>query len=320
MPINKKITKKLTLYTLEEMLADKKLKENLLKANSLEEDEHFLSISMEDRENDLAEYLEKQGFHDVHIYYDLGCSQGSGACFDFDGCDMFKIAKNYKELLSPVNKIRYLFKDWNRGKLRYLQSYVAIKTTRNSFANLYCHSRTRNIEFDYSNSDIGDIDCYKAGFETVFRQVYLNICAYLLDELRKEYDYFTSEEFLIEDLKAREELSLFEANGTICQEFDQTNVNEEKSEVLKEVENFINNKKDYVIVDSDGKLFCNTGISDEPRDGAFLDTSDDEDLGFKKALILTKNEAMDFIVSYLQDKYDVISVEQVFKFKKVRGE
>lgn len=310
MPINKKITKEVTLYTLEEMLADEKLKKNLLKANA--EDEHFLSISMEDRENDLIEYLEKQGFQDVKIYYDLSCCQGPGCCFDFDGCDIFKIAKSYKELLSPVNKIRYLFKDWNRGKLRYLQSYVATKTVKNSFANHYCHSRTRDIEFNYSNSDIEDIDCYKRGFENVFRQVYLNICAYLLDELRKEYDYFTSEEFLIEDLKAREEFSLFYENGTICQEFNMTNVND--SPLLNNITDFMYSKNSYVIIDKDGKIFSNKGLSDEPRDGGFLDTSNEQDLGLSKAIMFsTEKEANDFIVSYLIDNYEVVTVEQAFK-------
>lgn len=313
MPINKKVVKDLTLYTLEEMLADEKLKKNLLKANA--EDEHFLSISMEDRENNLAEYLEKQGFHDVKIYYDLSCCQGSGCCFDFDGCDIFKIAKNYRELLSPVNKIRYLFKDWNRGKLRYLQSYVATKTVKNSFANHYCHSRTRDIEFNYAPEDFCNVEEYVAGFETVFRQVYLNICAYLLDELRKEYDYFTSEEFLIEDLKAREELSLFYENGTICQEFDQTNVNEKATKIAKILDSFLdeNGQDNYVIINTEGKLFCNKGVSDETRDGDFVNTSKEGDLGFQKAFFFTKEEAHEFIVEYLQDKYDIIPVEQAFK-------
>ena len=66
MPIHKQYTKELTLYTLEEMLADPQLKTNLLKAN--QESEQFLDISLQQDVEDIESELESKGFYDVKVY------------------------------------------------------------------------------------------------------------------------------------------------------------------------------------------------------------------------------------------------------------
>lgn len=288
MPITK--SKTITLYTLEEMLADEKLKANLLKANR--ESEQFIQIAMEDRVAELELDLEQQGFEKVKIYYDLSCSQGSGCCFDYEGINIFQIIRSFPEQ----------FKE---------DDTMYSKTQRNVFATHYCHSKTRDIRI----ADIQEGQ-FEASIKTRLEKVYQDCCSHINNILQIEYDYFNSDEFLIEDLKAREDCSLFYENGVICNEYDITSVEAPNPSLFaEELDKALSNEDDFVIINSDGKLFCYSDISDEPRDGDFLDTSSDEDLGFKKAILMTKEEAQEFIVNYLQDEYDIIPVEQAFKRK-----
>jgi len=318
MPVHKTISKEVTLYTLDEMLADEKLKKNVLDANR--EPDPVMERIIEDKSNDLAIELEKKGFQKVEIYYDLSYCSGSGACFDFNGCNILKIAKNYPELLSYIKNIKWLFKDWaRRGKINSIDSYCEIKTERNQFANLYCHAKTRNIYFNWNMKldmiNLSSDDKSVIGeFQQAFRSLYVDICQDILKKLRAEEEYYQSDDYTKELLESNYSYCYFYENGTICDELNKVDNPPEESLLLNNITSFMYSKNSYVIIDEDGKIFSNTGLSDEPRDGDFLDTSDEEDLGLSKAIIFsTNNEANDFIVSYLIDNYKVVSVEQAFR-------
>ena len=315
MPIHKQYTKELTLYTLEEMLADPQLKTNLLKAN--QESEQFLDISLQQDVEDIESELESKGFYDVKVYYDLSCSQGSGAYFTFDGVNVLKLMKKEKSIYYSAYIIKYAFKDWGR-KLRQLDSYVGIRTIQNHWANHNCHSRCVDIEFNYSNIDFTEKEYSKSfkNFEADFNDLYQDFCSNIYSKLQKSLEYFTSDEFLIEDLKAREEFTLFHENGTICQEYDLTNVND--SSLLNNITGFMYSNNSYVIIDKDGKIFSyKDDIKRNPLDGDFLDTSDESDQGLSKAVIFMNiNEANEFIVDTLVDNYETVTVEQAFKKEK----
>lgn len=314
MPVHKTISKELTLYTLDEMLADEKLKKNVLDANR--EPFHVMDLVIKDRSDDLAEELEKKGFQEVEIYYDLSYCQGSGACFDFNGCNILKIASNYNQLIPYVENIKWLFKDWGfRGKIGCsLNSYCDfIKTRENSFANHYCHEKTRDIDFDItlppekiSSDDKLAIDEFQKAFEKLYR----DICQDILKKLRAEEKYYQSDDYTKELLESNYSYCYFYENGTICNEFNVVD-----NPVQEELNKFISNKAgddNFIITDPDGKIFCYSENPEDIREGVFLDTSKDEDSGFRKAILFTRNEALEFIVEYLQDQYDIEHIKQKF--------
>lgn len=317
MPVHKTISRELTLYTLDEMLADEKLKKNVLDANR--EPDSVMERVLEYRSDDLANMLEKKGFQEVKIYYDLSYCQGSGACFDFNGCNVLKIASNYNRLIPYVENIKWLFKDWaRRGKINSIDSYCDFKTNENSFANHYFHERTRDIEFNWKTEiDEAPSDKFSSDdklaideFQQAFRKLYIDICIDVRNKLRAEEEYYQSDDYTKELLESNYSYCYFYENGTICNEFNVVD-----NPVQEELNKFISNKAgddNFIITDPDGKVFCYSENPEDIREGVFLDTSKDIDLGFKKAILFTQNEAKDFIVEYLQDKYDIRSIDKVF--------
>lgn len=306
MPVHKKIIKELTLYTLEEMLADPKLKKNLLDAN--QETDEFINLSLEQDQEEVVLDLESKGFCNVKVNYDLSYCQGSGAYFTFEGVNVLKLMKKEKSIYHSAYPIRYLFKDWGR-KLRQLDSYSDIKTIHNHWANHYCHENCVDIEFDDKSIDFTDLQKHQfESFQSDFTRLYKNLCYEVYNKMQKALDYYTSEEFLIEDLKAREDCSLFLESGQICPE----EINGEAS-LLNTITGFIYSNNSYVVIDGKNQIFS-YGKTQDPKDGDFLEVSKEEDQGLSKAVIFsTPNEANEFIVSYLIDNYEVVPVEQAFK-------
>lgn len=313
MPVHKKIIKELTLYTLEEMLADPKLKANLLAAN--QETDEFLNLSLEYDQEEIVSDLESKGFHDVKVYYDLSGCQGSGAYFTFEGVNVLKLMKKEKSIYHSAHPIRYLFKDWGR-KLRQLDSYSDIKTVQNHWANHYCHENCVDIEFDDKSIDFTDWQKHQfESFKSDFTRLYKNLCYEIYNRMQKALDYYTSEDFLIEDLKAREDCSLFLENGQICPEEIK-----DQPTLLNTITGFIYSNNSYVIIDEKNRIFS-YGKTQDPNDGDFLDVSKEEDQGLSKAVIFsTANDANEFIVDTLVNNYSIISVEKAFKERSNENE
>jgi len=306
MPVHKRFIKELTLYTLDEMIADPELKKKLVEANK--ESDQFLDLSMKMDVEDIEVELKSKGFQDVKVFWDLSCCQGSGAYFTFDGVNVFKLMKYEKSIYKSAQKIKYLFKDWGR-KLRQLDTYVGIKTVTNHWANHYCHSRCVDIEFEYSVEEFTkgweDTQSFK-DFEADFRDLYQDLCSNIYSRLQKSLDYYESEDFLIEDLRSREPISYYLDTGQLYGPLN------EENPLLNSITGFIYSQNSYVITDSSGKVFSYKETSN-PDDGDFIDVSNEEDKGLSKAVIFsTANDANDFIVDTLINDYSIISVEQAF--------
>ena len=307
MPVHKKFIKELTLYTLDEMIADPKLKKKLLEANK--ESEDFLDLSMKMDVEDLEAELESKGFQDVKIHWDLSYCQGSGVYFTFDGVNVFKLMKHEKSIYESAQKIKYLFKDWGR-KLKQLYTYVGIKAIENHWANLNCHSKCVDIEFEYSVEEYTkgweDTQSFK-DFETDFKNLYQDLCSNIYNRLQKSLDYYESEEFLIEDLRCREPISYYLDTGQLYGPLEQNN------SLIDNVTGFIYSENSYVIIDEKNRIFS-YGKTQNPEDGDFIDASNEDDKGLSKAIIFsTANDANEFIVDTLIDNYSIMSVEQVFR-------
>lgn len=321
MPVHKTISREVTLYTLDEMLADEKLKKNILDANR--EPDQVMEVIIKDKSDDLAKELEDQGFEDVEIYYDLSYCQGSGACFEFNGCNILKIASHYPKLLPFINNIKWLFKDWaRRGKIDSIDSSCDFKTKPNSFANHYCHEKTRDIYFNL----LTELDTLNVSsdnklaideFQQIFRRLYIDICLDIRNKLRAEEEYYQSDDYTKELLESNYSYCYFYENGTICDEFNKIDTPPEESSLLNNITGFMYSKNSYVIIDKDGKILSweNPALKGTPQENYdFFDTSDEEDKGLSKAIIFSNlNEANDFIVDTLIDDYETISVEQAFR-------
>ena len=125
--------------------------------------------------------------------------------------------------------------------------------------------------------------------------------------MEKALEYYISEDFLIEDLKAREPMSYFYKTGIVATE------DSNDKPLLDNITDFVYSKHSYVVTDAKGRIFSYKGNRD-PYDGDFIDVSKEEDLGLSKAVIFSSaNDANEFIVDTLINNYEIISVEQAFR-------
>lgn len=142
-------------------------------------------FSLTDYDESYALSIEAKGFKNPKIYYDLSCSQGSGACFDSDELDFNILLKDY----------RCKHKQWIINLLND-ENNISIQIKQNSYANRYSHSRTRII-FLFYFTQFNHLKRLKSLLENVrnhIEKVYLETCDNLYKELQKDCDYLQSDE------------------------------------------------------------------------------------------------------------------------------
>lgn len=300
-----------TLYTLEEMKADPKLKKNLVESNQHDDVDNFLETDV----TDLVYEFEALGFLNVKIYYDLSCSQGSGCCFEFTEVDILKLVRKYKSLNKSCRKLKFLFKKYNRkGWVNKFAPYT-ISTIRNSLANRYCHSNTRNMEFDFENLafnnlfDSVEVQENLLEFKNEMRKVYYDLCNHIQDRLQKSLEYYESADFIIEELESVYPGMLYRDSGKIAgiAEYD-LKQDSKNTEFQKSLDNAIQSKDSFVVIKGEAegnKVLAKT--NSEAYD--FISVKDCE---FNKAIIFNnKEEAHNFIIETFTD-YCVTPIETVF--------
>ena len=136
--------------------------------------------------------IEDAGFNGPELQWDLSCSQGSGASFDCDSIDVSKALKDWD----------YHHKEWI---IKILEQFFIVKTSRNSFATHYAHSKTRYIALMGCLPDFYPIIENKIGAAIKYIEKFrLSLCYDLYTSLQNEYDRLTSDEAIIET---------FELNG-----------------------------------------------------------------------------------------------------------
>lgn len=223
MPELVEVTKNYTVYSLDEMLADKKLKEKLLKAN--EPDEWAIESDLKIEIEELYSQLEEKGFMNPNILYDISYCQGSGACFDCDDISLQKVLKDvYKDLGLTEEDYNIIVKLEEDDFIKYC-------TYTNSYANHYCHSKTRYIaekyNYDYDDypeyarshwkNDNDEMDEVFGESGTIIRYLveeYQDNCYKLYKQLQDRYEYMMSEEYISQDLRENG-YNKFLENGTI---------------------------------------------------------------------------------------------------------
>lgn len=139
--------------------------------------------------------IEEKGFKNSKIYYDLSCSQGSGACFDSNDLDFNTLLKDFE----------CKHKQWIIDLLND-ENYVSIQIEQNHYANHYTHSRTRNISLMYFRGlhICNRLQNLLEDVQSHIEKVYLDACSDLYHNLQRDFDYLISNEAVKETLIAND--------------------------------------------------------------------------------------------------------------------
>lgn len=134
--------------------------------------------------------LEALGFNNVQSWFSGFSSQGDGACFDSDSIDFTKIINHvdvkHKKLLLPI-----------------LEDYCSGEIYSNRFAIHYDHSKTRyfristGLPWKYKR-----IERLLDDVEKQIEKIRKDKSDELYKRLSDEYDYLTSDDAVLETLKA----------------------------------------------------------------------------------------------------------------------
>lgn len=143
------VVKEIVTYSLEEMLSNPEKKKKLIEAN--QPTESFEEMEMELAEEDNLNWLEEMGFENPKLYWDIGCSQGSGASFTFDNVNINKLIEIYpnRELANNLDGTR---DDGFRSTLLFLEKHpypsLRIYGQQNHLSYHYSHSKTVDIHYE----------------------------------------------------------------------------------------------------------------------------------------------------------------------------
>lgn len=153
------------------------------------------------------EKLEKLGFLNAKIYFSGFSSQGDGACFDAD-----------IDLQTISNNMFYCSTDYKTACL-WRAINIAVYTDRIDSPKIYTvdhhynHENTRAIDTGYCGlQDTIMTDKLMQMIEDL-NEYRRDICQEIYSDLQEEYDYLTSEESIIETIRANE--YEFDENGDL---------------------------------------------------------------------------------------------------------
>ncbi len=145
---------------------------------------------------DFEAELQSKGFIGAKISYSGFWSQGDGLCFDCDSIDTAKFLPS---------------------RMKGYAEYITLDIRKNGHANYYSHRKTRYIDSEYEISDSRWVSKAR-GIATKEAKancqvVYLDACREYYRLLEKDYDYLTSDEAVIDTIKANE--YYFDSDGNI---------------------------------------------------------------------------------------------------------
>lgn len=149
-------------------------------------------------------------FENIKVYFSGFCSQGDGACFDagINSSEFMRwILKQEKINAKTINTICNMIE---QGQIDFNPGIY-----KNSYANHYCHEKTRYIEIIDLDCDYIENKKLKTKYEPMLLNIvdkeqaninewYRGLCYDLYSELQKAYEYITSEEAIKETFIANE--------------------------------------------------------------------------------------------------------------------
>lgn len=197
------------IYTFNEL--DKSAKE---KALEQVREKHIIhdvyEFMLPDTAENIAYELQALGFNDCEVYYGCSYCKGSGATIDFSSLDPEKLTyraiKNAglsEDIKQYLQNIRQELKPLLAYKGEYL---LDIGQRKNSYANLYCHDKTRYVSIEYDNESKRDSvrDKYHqlvyrdGGIEDGLTEFTQGIGRAIYRELCDEIEYYWNDDNVIE--------------------------------------------------------------------------------------------------------------------------
>lgn len=184
-------TKTINLYEFDECSDELKAKilDNLRDINVDHDDwhEHIIDRFTE----------ETKEFDVIRVYYSGFWSQGDGAMFEYDKVNLFDQFVAQLEL-SPMRK------SWLKT-----QGYVTgYGKHRGYYYHSGCCEHYLSLESNFTWTEAERFANWISSFEEQFqdyvKEIYENLCSELYRDLKKEYDYYTSDEAIIETIQANE--------------------------------------------------------------------------------------------------------------------
>jgi len=161
--------------------------------------EYDFELFFDDIKNDFSEELKNTGFHveDNEIFFDVSYCHGSGASFD-GYVNLQEYIKN-NAVNYTKREIKIIGKLIEEGLIE-----EDVKIENNSFANHYCHEKTRyidNIEIDYN---FGHGDTLNRLFDSLIHDMEsdrLALCNVLYNHADKINTWVSSEEYALDTLQ-----------------------------------------------------------------------------------------------------------------------
>lgn len=187
-------TKTIELYEFDELPEDVKA-DVIEKHRDINVDYDWAKWSLEGHE----ERLEALGFNDPDISFSGFCSQGDGASFTCKSVDLVKFLKGQKALTR--------FKSLVNMEKSETGEFIA---SVDRFDHHYCHEHTvkAGVEVNWFDDEEQEIQegLSKMGDElqTLITETVRTLSKKIYRELESEYEYLTSDEEIIETLKANE--------------------------------------------------------------------------------------------------------------------
>lgn len=145
------------------------------------------------------ETLESLGFEGVKIYLSGFSSQGDGACFICDSCDLEKL-------------INTLFPKYKRLIPFCKEGIITCKIEHN---HRYYHERSTDISLDFycGGKEYPNVEILWELFYDDFKNWYYDFCKDIYRNCEKEHDFIYSESFQKELIVNREDEILFDTFG-----------------------------------------------------------------------------------------------------------
>lgn len=243
------VVKEIVTYSLEEMLSDPEKKKKLIEAN--QPTESFELMEMEIAEEDNLNWLEQIGFENPKLYWDISCSQGSGASFTFDNVNIGKLIEVYpdKELTSNLDGAR---DDGFRSTLLFLEvnAYPSLRIygQQNHLSNHYTHSKTVDIYYEIPDDidersgepwlpvhivnevlEVNEFRKYVESLVEIVKKIYEDATYRIYRNLQTSYEEMHEEKYIIGELKENEEDEFLE-NGQIFYRENKCSYEEVKEE------------------------------------------------------------------------------------------
>lgn len=196
------VTKEFTVYSVDDVLKMPELKEKVLHKhydfNVCFEDWHDFILK------DWKEKLENFGFYQPEINYSGFCCQGDGASFTCYRIDLPVFLENFGDEIDLTEKqknlLLALMKDYEvfgfdvkRRDHHYYHQYTVFVDSEDCLYNFSGYTRLYNF-----------LQNAMENIEKVIAEKVIEFSCKIYRELKKEYDYLTTEEAILESLRAND--------------------------------------------------------------------------------------------------------------------